>query len=114
MNGDNEKGVILIADDEKEVTMSLKGFFAGIGYNVLTASDKAEAVKVINAISLDLIILEINMLHGIEILKHIKVKKPKAKVTVTTKVVKVENAPKIEKSVKKENKGKKAVKAKKK
>lgn len=82
MNGDNEKGVILIIDDDKEIVRDLKGLFSGVGYDVLTASNKAEAVTTINAVRFDVIILEVNMPHGIEILKHVKVKKAKSKIIV--------------------------------
>jgi len=82
MNGNNEKGVILIVDDDKEVARDLKSILTGIGYDVLAALDKTEAITTINAVSFDAIILEVNMLHGIEILKHIKVRKPRTKVMV--------------------------------
>lgn len=85
MNGTNEKGVILIADDDKEAVRDLKSLFTGRGYDVLAAPDKAEAITTINAISFDVIILEVNMSHGIEILKHIKVRKPRTKIIVYSK-----------------------------
>lgn len=82
MDNNNERGVILIVDDEKESAQSLKGLFVGMGYDVLTVPDEAEATKTISAISFDLIIIEVNMLNGIKVLKYIKSKKPKAKIIV--------------------------------
>ncbi|MFA6321536.1 MAG: response regulator [Candidatus Omnitrophota bacterium] len=87
MNGDNDKGVILVVDDEKEVTMSLKGFFAALGYDMLTALDGKEALNVIDSIkNLDLILLDIRMpgVDGIQILKHLRKTNSKTKVIVIT------------------------------
>lgn len=87
MNGNIEKGVILVVDDEKEVTMSLKGFFAALGYDMLIALDGNEALKVIDAIkNLDLILLDVRMpgVDGIQILKHVRKNKTKTKVIIMT------------------------------
>ena len=87
MNGDIEKGVILVVDDEKEVTMSLKGFFATLGYDMLTALDGKEALNVINSIkNLDLILLDVRMpgVDGIQILKHLRKHNSKTKVIIMT------------------------------
>jgi len=87
MNNDNEKGVILVVDDEKELTMSLKGFFTALGYDMLTALDGKEALKVIDSIkNLDLILLDVRMpgVDGIQILKHVRKDTPKTKVIIIT------------------------------
>ena len=87
MNGNDEKGVILVVDDEKEVTMSLKGFFATLGYDMLTALDGKEALNVINSIkNLDLILLDVRMpgVDGIQILKHMRKHNSKTKVIIMT------------------------------
>lgn len=87
MNNNTEKGVILVVDDEKEVTMSLKGFFSAIGYDMLTAFDGDEALKVIDSIkSLDLILLDVRMpgVDGIQILKHLRKTNSKTKVIIIT------------------------------
>jgi len=82
----NKRGVILVVDDEKEVTMSLKGFFTALGHDMLTAIDGEEALKIIDSIGLDLILLDVRMpgVNGIQILKHIREKKPKTKVIIIT------------------------------
>jgi len=87
MNDNNEKGVILVVDDEKEVTMSLKGFFSAIGYDMLTALDGNEALKVIDSIkNLDLILLDVRMpgVDGIQILKHLRKTNSQTKVIIIT------------------------------
>jgi len=87
MNNNNEKGVILVVDDEKEVTMSLKGFFTALGYDMLTALNGNEAVKVIDSIkNLDLILLDVRMpgVDGIQILKKVRKETPKTKVIIIT------------------------------
>lgn len=87
MNGGIEKGVILVVDDEKDVTMSLKGFFSALGYDMLTAIDGKEALNVINSIkNLDLILLDVRMpgVDGIQILKHLRKTNSRTKVIIIT------------------------------
>ena len=87
MNDNNEKGVILVVDDEKEVTMSLKGFFTALGYGMLTALDGNEALNIIESVrSLDLILLDVRMpgVDGIQILKHLQKINSKTKVIIIT------------------------------
>ncbi len=87
MNDNSEKGVILVVDDEKEVTMSLKGFFTAIGYDMLTALNGNDALKVIDSIkNLDLILLDVRMpgVDGIHILKHLRKINSKTKVIIIT------------------------------
>jgi len=84
---DNNKGVILIVDDEVDLTRTLKGFFVALGYDMLTAFDGNEAVKVIDSIkSIDLILLDIKMpgVDGVTILKKVRKEHPKTKVIVIT------------------------------
>jgi two-component system, response regulator, stage 0 sporulation protein F len=85
-NNNSEKGVILVVDDEKEVTMSLKGFFTALGYDMLTAFDGNEALKIVDSVTLDLILLDVRMpgVDGIQILKHVRKDKPKTKVIIMT------------------------------
>jgi DNA-binding response OmpR family regulator len=52
------ENIILIVDDDTEIIQDLKDRVTDLGHDVLTAFDKTEAIKVINAISFDLIILE--------------------------------------------------------
>jgi len=82
----DKNGVILVVDDEKEVTMSLKGFFTAIGHDMLTALNGEEALKIIDSISLDLILLDVKMpgVDGIAVLKHVRKTKPRTKVIIIT------------------------------
>lgn len=86
MSNGNEKGVILVVDDEKDVTISLQGFFTALGYDMLTAFDGNEALRIIDSVTLDLILLDVRMpgIDGIQILKHVKKNKPKTKVIIMT------------------------------
>ena len=81
-----KKGIILVVDDEKEVTMSLKGFFTALGHDMLTALTGDEALHIINSIDLDLVLLDMKMpgIDGLQILKHVRTQKPKTKVIVIT------------------------------
>ena len=87
MRENNEKGVILVADDEVDLTKTLKGFFSALGYDMLTAFDGTEAAKVIDSIhNIDLILLDINMpgIDGVTILRKVRKEHPKTKVIVIT------------------------------
>ena len=61
---------ILIADDERDITDMLARFFRERGYEVLSAYNGAEAVRLAGARP-DLILLDINMpdLDGLEVCK---------------------------------------------
>jgi two-component system response regulator (stage 0 sporulation protein F) len=82
----NGKGVILVVDDDKKITMGLQGFFTALGYDMLTALDGNEALKIIDSVTLDLILLDVRMpgVDGIQILKHVRKDKPKTKVIIMT------------------------------
>lgn len=83
----NSKGVILVVDDDAKITKGLKGFFATLGYDMLTAFDGNEAVNVIDSVkNLDLILLDMRMpgVDGLTILKKVRAERPKTKVIVMT------------------------------
>lgn len=87
MNQYNERGLILVVDDEKEITMTLKGFFSAIGYEMLATLDGSEAVKILDTVkNIDLILLDLRMpgVNGIDILKKVRAEMPKTKVIVIT------------------------------
>lgn len=86
MENSSTQGVILVVDDDREVTLSLNGFLTAIGYKMLTAFKGDEALKIIESVGLDLVVLDINMpgINGIEILKRIHAKPRKPKVIVIT------------------------------
>ena len=78
----DKKGVIFIIDDEKEKASALKGLLTGLGHDVLVVFDKKEAIQTVKAVSFDLVMLEADMLGGIEILTYIRKNRPKTKVFI--------------------------------
>jgi len=66
--------VILIVDDETTILQSLSGILSDEGYETLTATNGYEALKIIEAESPDLVLLDIWMpgMDGLETLQEIK------------------------------------------
>ena len=77
---------ILIVDDEPSILQSLSGLLTDEGFDVNTASNGYEALKVIDAESPDLVLLDIWMpgMDGIETLKEIKKGNPFIQVIIIT------------------------------
>ncbi|VEN73656.1 Regulatory protein AtoC [Candidatus Desulfarcum epimagneticum] len=77
---------ILLVDDEASIIRTLKGLLSDEGYDVLTASNGYEALKIIDSESPDLALLDIWMpgIDGIETLKEIKKTSPHVQVIVIT------------------------------
>ncbi|MFA5144014.1 MAG: response regulator [Candidatus Omnitrophota bacterium] len=87
MRENKRNAVILVVDDEREATMSLRGFFAALGYDMLTAFDGKEALEIIDSgRRIDLILLDIRMpgIDGIQILEHLRQTDSGTKVIVIT------------------------------
>ena len=80
---------ILIVDNEMDVCNFVKSFFEMRGFDVVTAFNGDEAMKVLEHIKPALIILDVVMRHeheGIEYLPHVKLKSPDSKVIMITGV----------------------------
>ena len=77
---------ILVVDDEPSILKSLSGVLTDEGFDVLTASNGYEALKVIDTSSPDLVLLDIWMqgIDGIETLKEIKKDNPHTQVIMIT------------------------------
>jgi len=77
---------VLIVDDEPSILQSLRGLLADEGFEVLTASNGYEALKVIGSDAPDLVLLDIWMpgIDGIETLKEIKKDNPYIQVVIIT------------------------------
>jgi len=77
---------ILIVDDEASILQSLSGLLSDEGFDVLTASNGYEALKIIDAESPDLVLLDIWMqgIDGIDTLKEIKKENPFIQVIIIT------------------------------
>ena len=81
-------GVVLLVDDEKNVRVSTQLLLRGFGFEVVTASDGAEAVDVLRSASgrIDAVLLDLTMprMDGAETLKHLRRIAPEIPVVLTT------------------------------
>jgi two-component system nitrogen regulation response regulator NtrX len=77
---------ILVVDDEPSIQQSLSGILSDEGFDVLTASNGYEALKITDAESPDLVLLDVWMpgIGGIETLKEIKKDHPFIQVIIIT------------------------------
>ncbi|MDX2501902.1 MAG: sigma-54 dependent transcriptional regulator [Deltaproteobacteria bacterium] len=77
---------ILIVDDEPSILQTLSGLLADEGFEVTTAANGYEALKIIDSESPDLVLLDIWMpgIDGIETLKEIKKENPTIQVIIIT------------------------------
>lgn len=90
---------ILIVDDEPTIVQSLTGLLTDDGFEVISASNGYEALKLIESESPDLVLLDIWMpgMDGIETLKEIKKNNPFLQVIIITGHGTVETAVKATK-----------------
>lgn len=77
---------VLVVDDEPEVTFALQVFFLGKGYEMLTALDGLQAMRLLRQHPVDLVLLDMKMpgVNGVEVLKFIHAQCPNTKVIVVT------------------------------
>ena len=77
---------VLVVDDEPEVTFALQVFFFGKGYEMLTALDGLQAMRLLKQQPVDLVLLDMKMpgVNGIEVLKFIHAECPSTRVIVVT------------------------------
>ena len=90
---------ILIVDDEPSIVQSLSGLLTDEGFNVLSASNGYEALKIIETESPDLVLLDVWMpgIDGIETLTEIKKDNPFIQVIIITGHGTIETAVKATK-----------------
>ena len=90
---------ILIVDDEPSILQSLGGLLSDEGFEVVTASNGYEALKIIDSESPDLVLLDIWMpgLDGIDTLQEIREKHPFIQVIIITGHGTIETAVKATK-----------------
>ncbi len=90
---------ILIVDDEQSILQSLSGLLQDEGFEVITANNGYEALKIIDAESPDLVLLDIWMpgIDGIETLQEIKKDNPFIQVIIITGHGTIETAVKATK-----------------
>ena len=84
-----KKPKLLVVDDEIDVCNFIKSFFETRGIDVVSALNGDEAMKMLDAVKPDLVILDVMMRHdneGIEYLPQIKKRLPGVKVIMITGV----------------------------
>jgi DNA-binding NtrC family response regulator len=88
------KNKILVVDDEEALRTVLSAELEGEGYQVNTAADGDEAIKIIGAQQFHLILLDIKMpnVDGFEVLKFVKQHQPSTKVIMLTGFADLKNA----------------------
>lgn len=88
------KNKILVVDDEEALRTVLSTELEGEGYQVSTAADGDEAIKIIGAEQFHLVLLDIKMpnVDGFEVLKFVKQNQPATKVIMLTGFADLKNA----------------------
>lgn len=91
---------ILIVDDEEDVRIFLKDFLDEHDLDVKTAANGVQALEVLETFPADIVLLDIMMpeMDGIECLRHLRKKYPKAVVIMITALkddAKIEAATKL-------------------
>ena len=77
---------ILIVEDERSIRESLRDWLLDLGYQAEVTSDGEEALKRINEKDFDLVILDLRLpgKDGLQVLREVRVKKPKIKGIIIT------------------------------
>ncbi len=88
------KGKILVLDDDPVVTLSCKRILGAEGYNIITADRGEEAIKKISKEEFDLLISDIRLpdINGITVLREAKFVQPKLDVVIITGYPTLEDA----------------------
>lgn len=88
------KNKILVVDDEEALRTVLSTELEGEGYQVSTAGDGEEAMKILGSQQFHLILLDIKMpnVDGFEVLKFVKQHQPSTKVIMLTGFADLKNA----------------------
>ncbi|MEC7922127.1 MAG: response regulator [Planctomycetota bacterium] len=91
-----ERPHILLVDDEAFIRDALELYFESNGFEVSTAADGSEALKIFSeqAGSIDLVLLDLVMpgMHGLEVLRELKKTDPSAQIIIATGCNSMDNA----------------------
>ncbi len=90
------KPLLLLIEDDETITLSLKVFFEGKGYNIINSSTGKEGLSIALKEIPDTVILDIRLpdIYGIEVLKEIKKDFPEISVIVMTGYGEIDEAVK--------------------
>ncbi len=90
-------GKILIVDDDPEVRMATSDFLSGKGHEISQAEGGVQALKMIDAIKPDLVLLDVAMpeMDGMETLKRIVERHPTLPVIMVTANADIEITSKV-------------------
>jgi CheY-like chemotaxis protein len=88
------KGKILVLDDDPVVTLSCKRILGAEGYNIITSSTGEDAIKKVSGEEFDLLISDIRLpdVNGITVLRESKIVQPKLDVVIITGYPTLEDA----------------------
>lgn len=77
---------MLIVEDERDICECLSDFFTEKGFAVTSAFSGEEALEQLDAHPVDVILLDILLpgISGMEVLRHVKAKQPRATVVIVT------------------------------
>ncbi len=91
---ESSKTHVLVVDDEDIILKFCQRGLSKVGYNVKTASNGAEALKILASEDVDIVLsdLKMDIMDGLELLKHIKRDYPHVEVIMMTGFASVENA----------------------
>lgn len=81
-----DKKLVLVVDDEPEVTFGLEAFFLAKGYHMLTALNGVDAMRQLREHKIDLVLLDMKMpgVNGVEVLRFVHAECPLTRVIVIT------------------------------
>lgn len=81
-----DRKLVLVVDDEPEVTFGLQAFFMAKGYEMLTALNGIDAMRQLRQHAIDLVLLDMKMpgVNGVEVLRFIHAESSRTKVIVIT------------------------------
>jgi signal transduction histidine kinase len=85
---------LLIVDDEKRMTESLRDLLTPLGYEVATANSGAEAIELVDQQAFPVVITDLRMqgVGGLDVVRHISENRPKTLVIVITGYASTESA----------------------